>query len=72
MRLVWLLWFIASLGAFVALEARAVWSPAPGDTLSANVKRLTRRLSQPERAAFILIFVGGAAVLSAHWLGLVW
>ncbi len=69
MTALWALWFLLSLAAFVGMEWYAVTNTAPGDTLSANVKRLTRRLSQPWRAAFLVIFVVGACILAVHWLG---
>lgn len=67
--LVWLLWFVLSFGAFVALETHAIESPAHNDTLSAQMKRLLARRRDTVKAAFLMIWCGGFAVLGAHFLG---
>lgn len=68
----WLLWFGLSFGAFVALEAHALYAPATDDTLSAQAKRLLKRRRDGVKALFLMLWVGGFALLGVHWLGWLW
>lgn len=68
----WLIWFVASLGSFAALETHALSTIDPHDTLSGEMKRLLAKRRDAIKAAFLIIWCGGFVLLGVHFLGWLW